>query len=77
MVAILVSVSYYKDYLHGSRMRVYAKIEHVVFQKIEYAYNTFRTAILNENSVSYTNVSDIGHIGIIMHAHHYLSVLEC
>jgi hypothetical protein len=44
-----------------------------IFKKIEHAYDTFRTANLNENSVSYTNISDIGHIGILMH---YLFILE-
>jgi len=51
-----------------------------IFQQIEYAYDTFRTAILNENSVSYrpTNIYDIGHnISIIMHADPYLFILKC
>jgi len=49
-------------------------------KEIKYAYDTFRTAIINENTVSYTNTSDIdhiGHIGIIMHAPPYLFILEC
>jgi len=65
-----------------SKARGYAKIEYAIvrmyiIQKIEYAYDTYHSAILNKNSISYTTISDIGHIGIIMHAHTYLFILEC